>query len=65
MKLAEKLEYLQTTNMSIWLETRTKVFEELSDKYHSYAFVAICHLDFTREVVLNLTIKLLAKPSSD
>ena len=27
MKLAEKLEYLQTTNMSIWLETRTKVFD--------------------------------------
>lgn len=39
MKLAEKLEYLQTTNMSIWLETRTKVFEELSDKQQ---FMCIC-----------------------
>lgn len=39
MKLAEKLEYLQTTNISIWLETRTKVFEELSDKYQ---FICIC-----------------------
>ncbi len=32
MKLAEKIEYIQTTNLSMWLETRTKVFEELSDK---------------------------------
>lgn len=39
MKLAEKLEYLQTTNMSIWLETRAKVFEELSDKQQ---FMCIC-----------------------
>ena len=39
MTLAEKLEYLQTTNMSIWLETRTKVFEELSDKQQ---FMCIC-----------------------
>ena len=39
MKLAEKLEYLQTTNISIWLETRTKVFEELSDKQQ---FMCIC-----------------------
>nr|DAS92348.1 MAG TPA: hypothetical protein [Bacteriophage sp.] len=39
MKLAEKLEYLQTTNMSMWLETRAKVFEELSDKQQ---FMCIC-----------------------
>lgn len=32
MKLAEKLEYLQTNHMSMWLTTRAKVFEELSDK---------------------------------
>lgn len=32
MKLAEKLEYLQTNHMSMWLTTRDKVFEELSNK---------------------------------
>lgn len=39
MKLAEKLEYLQTNRMSMWLETRAKVFEELSDKQQ---FMCIC-----------------------
>lgn len=39
MKLAEKLEYLQTNHMSVWLMTRSKVFEELSDKQQ---FVCIC-----------------------
>ena len=39
MKLAEKLEYLQTNHMPVWLKTRAKVFEELSDKQQ---FMCIC-----------------------
>lgn len=39
MKLAEKLEYLQTNHMPVWLKTRAKVFEELPDKQQ---FMCIC-----------------------